>query len=132
MLLFVSHETNPCGHPYNVYLDPVSDLWYSRYAAFESLLAGCMGAKSVFGLVLRAGKILGQFWDLSNFRYRWHATFCILGKICFGLGVQLGVRFGSKSEYFGKDILQKSAQEGFPKNDRKIISGAQIYIYIYM
>ena len=54
MVQFVSHETNPCGHPYNVYLDPVSDLWYSRYADFESLLAGFMGAKSAFGLVLRA------------------------------------------------------------------------------
>ena len=104
----MSRETNQCGHPYHVYLDPVSDLWYSRYAAFESLLAGFMGAKSAFGLVLRAGKILGQFWDLSNFRYRWHATFCILGKICFGLGVHLGVHFGSKSEHFVKDILQKS------------------------
>ena len=47
----MSRETNQCGHPYYVYLDPVSDLWYSRYAAFESLLAGFMGAKSAFGLV---------------------------------------------------------------------------------
>ena len=37
-LLFVSHETNPCGQRYDVYLDPVSDLRYSRYFAFGSIL----------------------------------------------------------------------------------------------
>ena len=50
----MSRETNPWGHPHHVYLNPVSDLWYSRYADFESLLVGFMGAKSAFGLVLRA------------------------------------------------------------------------------
>ena len=37
-LLFVSHETNPCGQRYDVYLDPVSDLRYRRYFDFESIL----------------------------------------------------------------------------------------------
>ena len=56
MLLFVSHETNPCGHPYDVYLDPVSDLRYSRYFAFEAIL------NSVSDPRWNQNDIQNQFW----------------------------------------------------------------------